>query len=118
MSLTINTKTYTADAFGNNAVGYIGPAKTASVRDDVVLKRSQAKPTKVFSGVARALAKATRTVTLTGALTPSWDMIGNVELHVPAGTADADVDAICNDLASFVGSADFKSFVKKQKINF
>ena len=101
-----------------SAVGYIGPAKTASIRDDLVLKRTAAKPTKTFSGVARALAKVTRTHTLTGALTPSWESITNVDVSLPAGIAAADVDAICDDLASLIGSASFKTYLKTQKINF
>jgi hypothetical protein len=118
MSLTINTKAYTADSFGSNAVGYIGPAKTASVKDDLVLRRTAAKPTKVFSGVARAQAKLTRTHTLTNALTPTFESISDVNVSIPVGTAAADIDAICADLGSYVQSADFKSLLKTQKINF
>lgn len=118
MSLTVNAKTYTADAFGSNSVGYIGPAKTASVKDDLILRRTAAKPTSTFSGVARAQAKLTRTLTLTGAKTPTWEAIADVLVSIPVGYTAADVDAICNDLGAWVASADFKSLLKQQKINF
>lgn len=118
MTLTVNAKTYTADSFGKDAVGYIGPAQTGSVKDTLVLRRTAAKPTKTFSGVVRGLVKLTRTHTLTNALNPAWDSVTNVDVSLPVGVAAADVDAICDDLASHIGSASFKTFLKTQKINF
>jgi len=118
MSLTVNAKTYTPDAFGSNSVGYIGPLKTASVKDDLVLRRTAAKPTGTFSGVARSQAKLTRTLTLTGAKTPTWEVIADLTVSIPVGFAAADVDALCADLGALVASADFKSSLKQQKINF
>lgn len=75
MSLSINAKTYTADSFQKDIVGYIGTLKTVTVKDDTVLKRTAPKPTTVFSGVGKTSAKLTRTLTLTGALTPTGDAI-------------------------------------------
>jgi len=118
MSLTINAKTYTSDSFQQNAVGYIGSLKTVSVKDDVSLKRTQPKATSVFSGVGRTSAKLTRTLTLTGALTPSSDAIVEISVSVPVGYASADVDSLLNDMGSFLASASFKSHVKAQQINF
>jgi hypothetical protein len=118
LSLTVNAKTYAADAFGSNSVGYIGPAKTASVKDDLVLRRTAAKPTGTFSGVSRSQAKLTRTLTLTNAKTPSWEMIADVAVSIPVGFAAADVDAMCADLGAYIASADFKNLLKTQKINF
>jgi hypothetical protein len=118
MSLTINAKTYTADSFGANAIGYIGSLKTVSVKDDVSLKRTAPKPTSVFSGVGRTSAKLTRTLTLTGALTPASDALVDISVSVPVGFTGADVDALLNDMGSFLASASFKTHVKAQQINY
>lgn len=118
MSLAFNTKTYNADAFGSNQVGYIGPAKTGSVKDDLILRRTAAKPVTNFSGVNRSNAKLTRTQALTGALTPSHDAIIELVSSLPVGMADAAVDAMCDDVAALIGSANFKAHLKSLKINF
>lgn len=118
MSLTINAKTYTADSFQQNSVGYIGSTKTVSVKDDVVLKRTAPKSTEQFSGVGRTSAKLTRTLNLTGAKTPTGDCILDIQINVPVGYTAADVDACLNDMGSFLASASFKTHVKSQQINF
>lgn len=118
MSLTINAKTYTADSFQQNSVGYIGSAKTVSVKDDVQLKRVAPKATSVFSGVGRTQAKLTRTVTLTSALTPSGDAILSIDVSVPVGMTSADIDSMLNDFGAFLASASFKTHVKAQQINY
>lgn len=118
MALTINAKTYTADSFQQNAVGYIGTSKTVSVKDDVVLRRTAPKATSVFSGVGRTSAKMTRTLTLTGAATTSGDAICEVAVSVPVGFTAADIDAILNDMGAFLASASFKTHVKSQQVNY
>jgi hypothetical protein len=118
MSLTINAKTYTADSFGLNAIGYIGSLKTVSIKDDVSLKRTAPKGTAVFSGVGRTAAKLTRTLALTGALTPSSDSIVEISVSVPVGFTGADVDALLNDMGAFLASASFKLHVKTQQVSF
>lgn len=118
MSLTINAKTYTADSFQQNAVGYIGPLKTVSVKDDASLRRTGAKVTSIFSGVGRTTCKLTRTLVLTGAKTLTGDAIADVSISVPVGYASADVDTLLNDLGALVSSATFKLHVKSQQINF
>lgn len=118
MSLSINAKTYNADSFAKDAVGYIGPLKTVSVKDDTGMKRTAPKVSSAFSGVGRTQAKLTRTLTLTGALTPSGDAIVSIDVSVPVGYASADVDALLNDMGAFLASATFKTHVKSQQINF
>jgi hypothetical protein len=118
LSLVFNTKTYNADSFGQNAVGYNGPVKTVSVKDDLILRRVQPKPVSTFSGVGRTTAKLTRTVPLTGALTPSWDAILDITVHVPVGMASADVDSMLNDMGALLSSASFKTHVKAQQVSF
>ena len=118
MSLTINTKTYSADSFQKDQVGYIGTNKTVTVKDDVRLSRTAPKPTAVFSGLGRTSAKMTRTLTLTGALTPSGDAIVEISVAVPVGYTAADVDTLLNDMGSFLSSASFKTHVKSQQISY
>jgi len=118
MALTINAKTFTADSFATNQVGYIGVGKTVSVKDDVYLKRTAPKPTSVFSGVGRTTAKMTRTLTLTGALTPSGDTICEINVSVPVGYASGDVDTLLNDMGAFLASASFKTHVKSQQVSY
>jgi hypothetical protein len=118
MSLVFNAKTYTADSFSTNNVGYIGAAKTVSVADDLRLARTAAKPTATYSGSGRTEAKLTRTHTLTGAVSVTGNSIARLEFSLPVGIASADVDAICADLSALVASADFKTHLKTQKINY
>lgn len=118
MALTINAKTYNSDSFQQNAVGYIGTLKTVSIKDDVVLRRTQPKVTDVFSGVGRTSAKLTRTLTLTGAKTLAGDSIVEISVSVPVGFASADVDSLLNDMGAFLASASFKTHVKSQQVSF
>lgn len=118
MSLVFNTKTYTADSFQQNQVGYIGAAKTVSVKDDVKLSRTAPKPTATFSGLGRTSAKLARTLTLTGALTPSGDGSLTIDVAIPVGAASADIDALCNDWGAFISGANFKTLVKNQQISY
>lgn len=118
MTLSVNSKTFTGDSFGVNAVGYVGPAHTVSIKDDILMKRTAPKPTPTFSGVGRTSSKLTRTHTLTGALTPSGDAICEISVSIPVGTASADIDAVLNDMGAFLASASFKTHVKGQIISF
>jgi len=118
MSLSVNAKTYALDSSTANAVSYAGPIHTLSAKDLVKLSRVAAKPTAVLSGVSRTEAKMTRTLTLTGALTPAHDAIGTFSMSVPVGAAAADIDSILNDMGAYVASAAFKTHVKSQQINF
>lgn len=118
MALTINAKTYTADSFQQNTVGYIGSLKSVSAKDDVILRRTAPKATSVFSGVGRVESKLTRTLALTGALTPTGDAIVSISVSVPVGFASADVDALLNDMGSHLASASFKTLVKAQQISY
>jgi hypothetical protein len=118
MSLTVNAKTYTADSFGTTKVGYVGSLHTVSVKDDIQLSRVVPKPTTTFSGVGRTSAKLTRTSTLTGALTPTWDAILEISVTTPVGMASADIDALLNDMGAFLASATYKTHVKGQTISY
>lgn len=118
MSLTINTRVYTADlASSANTQPYVGPANTITVKDRFELSRTQPKPTKVFSGVARARVKQVKTFTLTGALTTTGDFISNQEISVPVGAAAADIDTFCADQASWWANAAAKTLLKQLNLS-
>jgi len=118
MSLTFNTKTYTADKYNSDAIGYVGAAHTLSVKDDFQLARVAPKPTTTFSGVGRSSAKLTRTLTLTNALTTTGDAIVQVSISVPVGAASADVDAMLNDVGAFLSGANSKTLAENLNISY
>lgn len=118
MSLTINAKTYTADRYAGDSVIYNGPGNTLTVSDVIRLATVKPKPTPTFSGVGRASAKLTRTMTLTGVLTPSGQSLVEVNVSVPVGAASADVDALLDDVGAYLSSAAAKTLVKNQQISY
>lgn len=118
MSLTVNAKTFAPDAYSKDSVVYAGPANTVSVKDTIKLARTAPKPSSTFSGAARTQAKFVRTLTLTGALTPTSEGIIDTQCQVPVGFTAADVDSLVNDYAAYVGSAAFKTLLKNQLINY
>lgn len=118
MSWTINAKVFSADGSTANSVLYAGPAQTLSVKDNLKLARTAPKPTSVFSGVARTQIKQTRTLTLTGALTPTHEGIIDCTVSIPVGFTGADVDSLVNDFAAAVAHANFKTIVKNQLLTY
>lgn len=118
MSLSVNAKTYTADSFSANAVQYNGPAKTLTIKDDIVLKKTSPKPTSLFSGVSRANLKLTRTLTLTGALTPTGEAILEVSLSVPVGASSANVNTMIDDVGAWLASTPAESWAMVPQISF
>jgi hypothetical protein len=118
MSLVFNSKTYTGQQYNGPQVTYSGAGKTVSVKDDVRLSATPPKASAVFSGVGRTDAKLTRTLTLTGALTPKAEAIVDSQVRVPVGSTEADVDALLTDFGAFLAGASFKAHVKAQQIAF
>jgi len=118
MSLTINSKTVTADSIAQNAVGYVAPAHTLSWKDDFLIVRTLPKATSDFSGVARMQWKWSRDFTLTGALTPVHTGIINTYVTLPVGAASADIDSLINDYAAWFAHASAKVSAKLQTVNF
>ena len=113
MSLTINAKTFSAESYTANAVNYAGPAHTLSLKDDLRLARTVPKPTSTFSGVGRTQSKLSRTLTLTGAQTPTHEGIIDLSASMPVGAAAADIDSMVNDFAAWVAHASFKTLLKQ-----
>jgi hypothetical protein len=118
MTLTVNAKAYTANSFKEHSISYTGPTHTLSIKDEVKLSRVPAKPTVNLSGVSRTTSKLTRTLTLTGALTPTHDAISDHTVSIPVGASSADIDAILNDIGAYIASAAYKTLVKSQLINY
>lgn len=118
MGLTVNAKAYGGDGFTSNAVTYIGPLKTVTVRDEIVLRRNGQVATPDYSGNSHTSAKLTRTLTLTGALSPTGLASLEIKVAIPVGAASADVDSILNDMGSFLSSATFKTHVKTPAVSF
>lgn len=118
MSLTPGALTFTPDSYQKDQVGYIGVLKTASVKDDIILSRTAPKPTAVFSGVLRTRLKFVRTLTLTNALTPTGDVIVEVNCSVPVGASDANLDTVKGIVADAVTDADFAKLLKFGQVTY
>lgn len=117
--MLFNTRTYSVDRVSPDAVSYAGPANTLTVKDVIDLKRIMPKPdTKSgFLGVAKPLAKITKTVVINATTGQTADMIFNLSASIPVGTAGADVDATLADLAAWVNTTDSKALFKALDIN-
>jgi len=117
MALTVNAKTYTPDGWDVNSVRFQGPANTGSVKDRLLQKKTEPKPTDLYSGNARFQVKLTRTGTLTGAKTTVGDRIADLNFSYPVGSAGADIDADCVDLGAYIASAGFRAALKSLQTN-
>lgn len=118
MSLTPGAATFTADSYQKDSVGYVGVLKTNSVKDDIALRRVHPKPTATFSGVARSGLKFTRTMTLTGALTPTADLIYDVSVSCPVGVDPTALATATALFAAMAAEADFATLVSGGKITY
>jgi hypothetical protein len=105
MSLTLNTLVYNQDSFTSpNKVQYTGPSNTFASKDLISLGRTAPKPTATYAGNARSEVKRTKTVTTGTDLTA--DAIITVSCSLPVGMAQADVDALRNDVGDFLVSTE------------
>lgn len=117
MSITINTRVFTADSVSPNLVQYRGPAASFSARDDLIMSRQPVKSSTVSSGNTRGMSKLTRGLTLTGAIQPRGDGTIQIDHQFPVGASDADIDAMCADAADLLASTEYKNSIKKRVIN-
>lgn len=116
MTITVNTKDYTFDTNPAPNIGrHKGPAHTYQAKDYLDLKRTDPKPTADFAGVARAGAKFVRTVTLADG--SKGDAIIDVNVSLPVGMAEADIDSLRDDTGDFLLSPAADDLFVKQKIN-
>lgn len=117
MALTVNAKAYTADGWDQNSVRFQGPAHSTSVKDRLIQKKVDPRPSDLFSGTSRFQIKLTRTCILTGAKTPMADNYVDVNFANAVGTAAADIDTMCADLGAYIASAAFKAALKAGQTN-
>lgn len=117
MSIVLNTKPYEADiAISPNQVPFKGPANTLSVKDRLDLFRVEPKAIATFSGVGRSRAKFVRTLVLTDAKTTTGDAIADINISIPVGASEANIDSLADDIGAFTSSATFKLLLKKLDI--
>jgi hypothetical protein len=115
MTITVNTKDYVRDSSPNaNTEVYRGPNATASVKDALLLSRTAAKPTDTFPGMAKSRGKFTRTVEY--ATGKYADAIIEFTSSFPVGTAEADVDALRDDMGDFLIASYGNVVIFDQKI--
>lgn len=117
MSLIFNTKTYANEqgSSGVDAARYYGPLQDLATRDHLDLRRTWPKPTETYGGNAKTQAKFTRT--FTDGTSAAGNGFCNIQMSLPAVSAEAEVDAFVADFAAFVGSAAFLALVKDLKIS-
>lgn len=116
MAITINAKAYDQHRISTDLITYKGPNHTFSVKDLLALSAKAPKPNGDFRGNARSFIKLTRTLTLDNATTA--DAIVEISYQVPVGAANADVDAMSDDLGSLLSSANIDSIVRGQDITW
>jgi hypothetical protein len=117
MSITLNTLAYGQDSFATpNKVVYVGPSHSFSVKDTLALSRVAPKPTKDFAGVARSEAKRTKTVTLGDG--SQAEAIVTISCSLPVGMAEADADALRDDIGDFAIGADGKALFWKHDLTY
>lgn len=115
---TINTRTYTYDGGSENSSRYVGPAHTFSTADVFTLGRVYPKPGRNGDlGVARPSVKRTVSVVVNATTGERKDAILSVAGSLPVGMSDAAIDALCDDTAAYLASADGKAHFKKLDIN-
>lgn len=114
MSITLNTKAYAFDTNPTpDSASYVGPANTASAKDILVLKRVKAKPAGTFPGMVRSTTKFVRTVTVGGV---PMEAYFEGTLSYPAGTTNADIDALRDDAGDLWVSANGGNLAKSHQI--
>lgn len=115
MAITLNTLSYNQDAFVTpNKLKYVGPDSTFSVKDEITLGRTAPKPTPTFAGVARSEVKRVKTVTLANGSTA--DAIVTLLTSLPVGMAQADAEALIDDVGDFAITADMSNLAWKHDL--
>lgn len=113
MAITLNTLSYNQDSWVNkDRLVYVGPSNTFQVKDTLTLGRTTPTASATYSGNARYQVKRVKSLTLTGALSTKADAIVDVSISIPVGAANADIDALLDDVGDWLASADGKTMVK------
>jgi hypothetical protein len=115
MTITVNTKVYSLDTnLTPDSIRYVCPLNDFDTKEILDLKRTAAKPTVDFPGVARSSAKFSRTVVIGGV---SYTNIGEANFSIVVGTAAADIDSLRDDLGDLLISSNGDDLVEKHKIS-
>lgn len=115
---TINTRTYSFDGSTGDSARYVGPAHTFSTLDTFELGRVYPKPGRNGDmGVARPAVKRVLSVVVNSTTGERKNAITSISGSLPVGMSAADIDALCADLAAFIGSTDGKNLFKSLDIN-
>lgn len=116
MALTISTKTYSFDTNPTpDSALYTGPAKTSTIKDNVIIKRVAPKPTKDYGGVVRSSEKTVKTVLINGI---ARDLIAETTFNYPAQALPADVTTLRVDHSNLVANAATQTLVDNGKISY
>jgi hypothetical protein len=116
MPITLNTVSYDNDGnVGTDKYVYKSASHAFDSKDILSLARTAPKPTSTFRGVARAEAKRTQTVTLDDG--SFADAIITISCSLPVGMADADADALRDDMGDFALSTECQELFLNHKIN-
>lgn len=118
MALTINAKNYRNDASEPNSQLYCGPAHTLSSKDTAKLKRVLPIKGGGTDGVARPGVVLNRTSTINATTGQKADNSLRLEGSFAVGTPEADIDAMCADLAAWIVTADAKKLFKQLQVAF
>lgn len=100
MSLTVATLTYKQDRTLPDAVQYVGPAHTFTIKDIVQMKRIMPVPTTKDRGYAKPETKLTQTVICDDGV--ARDLILRVGGSIPVGIVPADLAAAMAKLEDLV----------------
>jgi hypothetical protein len=108
MSITINTLSYDKDVqLSTDQIRYTGPSNSMSAPDYFDAKRTAPKPTAISAGWAKGEGKLTR------ALTDGTDPLGNgilrVASSIPVGTDRSEAEAMIDDMAAWMATANAKA---------
>jgi len=115
MTITVNTKAYTEDSTSPNVVRYAGPLQTASITDNIEIKRLAPKRTATYDGNSRTWTRTTRSVVVNGKTLVAYM---STEASIPVGFPDADVTTLQTDHGALISSAIGLDIVKKAKIKY
>lgn len=115
MSVTLNTKLFSAFRTQADSNQLAGPSNTASAKETLTLRRQFPKPSGTNLGVARPGIKFVKTLTLADG--SKKDMILDLSSSVPVGAVDADVLLVWDDFYDFCGLQNAKDLVTKLQIN-
>jgi hypothetical protein len=116
MSITLNANAYANDvARSPDSYRYLGPNNTFGTKDYLDTYRTAPKPTPTFSGVGKAEAKLTRT------LTDGTDEVGNgiisVSTSFPVDADIAEVEAMITDLGTWLLTSSADDLLIGHEIN-